>query len=70
MLGRFTGNSETVLSADRAATLVQLIKWASISVMKSHSTSMAATGAGGAPAAAPLPPPPVTVQSDGDDEPW
>jgi uncharacterized protein YegL len=70
VLARFTGNPETVLNADRAATLVQLIKWASISVTKSHSTSMATTGAGGAPAPAPLPPPPVTVQSDGDDEPW
>jgi uncharacterized protein YegL len=70
VLARFTGNQETVLSADRAATLVNLIKWASISVTKSHSTSMATTGAGGAPTPAPLPPPPVTIQSDGDDEPW
>jgi uncharacterized protein YegL len=70
VLARFTGNPETVLNADRAATLVQLIKWASISVTKSHSMSMATTGLGGAPAVATLPPPPVTVQSDGDDEPW
>jgi uncharacterized protein YegL len=70
VLGRFTGNPETVLAADRATTLVQLIKWASISVTKSHSASMASPGAGGAPAAAPLPPPPVTLQTDGDDEPW
>ena len=70
VLQRFTGNAETVLNADRAATLVSLIKWASISVTKSHSTSMAATGAGGDVAPAPLPPPPVLVQSDGDDEPW
>src|SRR5262249_55716197 len=45
VLSHFTGNSETVLNADRATTLVQLIKWASISVTKSHSTSMASTGA-------------------------
>lgn len=70
VLARFTGSPETVLNADRATTLVQLIKWASISVTKSHSASMATTGAAGAPAAAPLPPPPVMVQSDGDDEPW
>ena len=70
VLARFTGNPEMVLNADRAATLVQLIKWASISVTKSHSASMATTAAGGAPAPAPLPPPPVTVQSDGDEEPW
>jgi uncharacterized protein YegL len=70
VLARVTGNAETVLDADRATTLVQLIKWASISVTKSHSTSMATAGAGGAPAPAPLPPPPVTVPSDGDDEPW
>ncbi len=70
VLTRFTGNPETVLSADKAATLVALIKWASISVTKSHSTSMAvASGAG--PVAAPLPPPPVVVASkDADDEPW
>jgi uncharacterized protein YegL len=72
VLARFTGSEETVLNADRAATLVQLIKWASISVTRSHSTSMASTGSGGigGVSAAPLPPPPVTVQSDGDDEPW
>lgn len=71
VLQRFTGNPETVLEADRAATLVSLIKWASISVTKSHSTSVMMTGSGG-PAPAPLPPPPVNVQSasDGDDEPW
>jgi uncharacterized protein YegL len=70
VLERFTGNPETVLMADRAATLVQLIKWASVSVTRSHSASMAQAGAGGAPAPAPLPPPPVTAPSDGDDEPW
>ena len=69
VLARFTGSLETVLAADRATTLVQLIKWASISVTKSHSTSMATTGSSG-PAPAPLPPPPVTLQTDGDDEPW
>ena len=70
VLGRFTGNSELVLNADKAATLVALIKWASISVTKSHSASMAVS-AGGVPTAAPLPPPPVVVASkDGDDEPW
>lgn len=71
VLGRFTNNPETVLEADRATTLVNLIKWASISVTKSHSTSVMVTGSGGA-APAPLPPPPVNVQgaSDGDDEPW
>lgn len=70
VLGRFTGNTETVLAADRATTLVNLIKWASISVTKSHSASVAITG--GATAPAPLPPPPVAVQSasTGDDEPW
>lgn len=69
VLARFTGNPDTVLSADRAATLVQLIKWASISVTKSHSASMATQGLEGGPIAL-LPPPPVTVQTDGDDEPW
>lgn len=73
VLARFTGNAETVLNADRATTLVQLIKWASISVTQSHSTSMSA-GAGasalGGVSAPRLPPPPVVVQSDGDDEPW
>jgi uncharacterized protein YegL len=70
VLARFTGNSETVLNADRASALVSLIKWASISVTKSHSASVAvASGAG--PTPAPLPPPPVVVASkDGDDEPW
>lgn len=71
VLTRFTGNSETVLNADRATTLINLIKWASISVTKSHSTSVAAVQDGGAPAPAPLPPPPVAVGgSDDDDEPW
>lgn len=70
VLARFTGNQETVLAADRAATLVNLIRWASVSVTKSHSASMA-VAEGGASAPAPLPPPPVVVAStDDDDEPW
>ncbi|MGC4118477.1 MAG: VWA domain-containing protein [Myxococcales bacterium] len=70
VLARFTGNPETVLSADKASALVSLIKWASISVTKSHSASMA-VAAGGGPAPAPLPPPPVVVASkDDDDAPW
>ena len=70
VLTRFTGNPETVLNADKATTLIALIKWASISVTKSHSTSMAVTSGAG-PAAAPLPPPPVVVATkDADDEPW
>jgi uncharacterized protein YegL len=70
VLTRFTNNAETVLNADKAATLIALIKWASISVTKSHSTSMA-VASGSGPVAAPLPPPPVVVASKGgDDEPW
>jgi uncharacterized protein YegL len=72
MLARFTGTIETVLAADRAATLVQLIKWASVSVTKSHSASLLMAG-GTASAPSPLallPPPPVTLQTDSDDEPW
>jgi uncharacterized protein YegL len=68
VLSRFTGNPELVLSADRASTLVNLIKWASVSVTKSHSTSMAVAGG---VASAPLPPPPIPLAaSDNDDEPW
>ena len=66
VLQRFTGSPETVLSADRAATLVNLIRWASISVTQSHSRSVA-VGAGGA-VGAPLPPPPSLAADD--DEPW
>jgi uncharacterized protein YegL len=72
VLTEFTGNPETVLSADRASTLVNLIKWASVTVSKAHSTSVAITAGDAPPAAAPLPPPPVSAAfgADDDDEPW
>jgi len=73
VLTEFTGNPETVLSADRATTLVNLIRWASVTVSKAHSTSVAVAQGGAQPAAAPLPPPPVSAAfaaDDDDDEPW
>lgn len=69
VLGRFTGNTETVFEADNAQRLADLIKWASVTLSKYASSGASQIDPSpGSGAAMVIPPPPLPVEADDDDD--